>query len=185
MFFVTNILSGWFVHWWSGVLFAFKAKCFGDSSSQCQSLGLENLKWGSEPLHLFGELLQCDYFPICRLHTQQVLHLIVTRAHILPSYCGSFFVFECKISFLVFQSFFIVGCSVVSCDFGIFARWVSILLLSHFLWNWGAFLSLKACCLFPHCELTIISLIQGVQINHPFLIHRTAGAGPGTLPWIS
>ena len=108
MFFVTDILSGWFAHWWSGVLFAFKAKCFGDSSSQGQSLGLGNLKWSSEPLNLFRELLQCDYFPICRLPTQQVLDLIVTRSLILPSHCGSFLVFECKISFLVGSSLFLL-----------------------------------------------------------------------------
>ena len=42
---------------------------------------------------------------------------------LLLSYCGFFFVFGCRISFVVGSSiFFFDGCSPVSCDFGIFVR---------------------------------------------------------------
>ena len=45
---------------------------------------------------------------------------------LLPSHCGFFFVFGCRVSFLVGPVLFVVvvvdGCSAVSCDFGISVR---------------------------------------------------------------
>ena len=46
----------------------------------------------------------------------------ITIAALLPSCCG-FFVFGCRVSFLVGSSIFFVNrCSVVSCDFGVLVR---------------------------------------------------------------
>ena len=41
---------------------------------------------------------------------------------LVPSPCGFFFVFGCRVSFHSFQSVFVDGCSAVSCDFGVYVR---------------------------------------------------------------
>ena len=47
----------------------------------------------------------------------------IVIAPLLPSHCGFFFLFGCRVSFLVGSSVFLVdGCSAVSCDFGVFVR---------------------------------------------------------------
>ena len=46
----------------------------------------------------------------------------VTKESLQQPRCGFFFVFECKISFLVSSSLFSNSCSAVSCDFGVFVR---------------------------------------------------------------
>ena len=51
---------------------------------------------------------------------------IVTEP-LLSSHWGLLFVFGCKVSFFGrFQHFFVDGCSVVSCDFGVLVRSVEL-----------------------------------------------------------
>ena len=68
-----------------------------------------------------GELLWCNYFPVCGLPTRWVWDLILSW--LCPSYhlVASFFVFGCMVSFLSgFSVFFVSGLSAVSHDFGVF-----------------------------------------------------------------
>ena len=60
-----------------------------------------------------GELLWYN-FPVCGSPTQQVRDLILLQlCPLLPSHCGFFFLFGCRISFLVDSSGFVDGCSSV------------------------------------------------------------------------
>lgn len=83
----------------------FRAKCSGRSSSWCQTLMLGNLVWGSE-LSLLWEyvsdtvIFQFVGYPPSRCGIYSY-HQSAPLAH-----CGIFFVFGCKIVFLVVASLF-------------------------------------------------------------------------------
>lgn len=44
----------------------------------------------------------------------------IMKVLLLPSHCGFFFVFRCRISFSEVSPFFVDDCSAVGCDFGVF-----------------------------------------------------------------
>ena len=46
----------------------------------------------------------------------------IVKAPFLTFHCGFFFVFGCRISFLVVSIYFVNGCSAFSCDFGVFMK---------------------------------------------------------------
>ena len=59
----------------------------------------------------------------------------IAIAPLLPSHRDFFFVFGCRISFLVGSSLFVDGCSAVSCDFGVFVRggqMLTVLIFIHY-----------------------------------------------------
>ena len=72
-----------------------------------------------------GELLWYNYFPVCGLPTWQVRDLILSWLYpLLSSHC-TFFVFGCRVSFLVgSRMFLLLFCQYLfsSCDFGVFVR---------------------------------------------------------------
>lgn len=53
--------------------------------------------------------------------SHQIWELIIKQKRSLPSHCD-FFVFRCRISFLVGLSLFFVSCSSISCDAGVSVR---------------------------------------------------------------
>ena len=63
---------------------AFKAKCSGGSSSQCQTPRLGEPDVGFRTLTPVGEPLQYNYFPVCMSSTWHVWDLIVSQK--CPSY---------------------------------------------------------------------------------------------------
>ena len=106
-------------------LLAFKARFSGGSSSHCQTPRLGSLMWCWE-LSLLWENL-------CGIIIFQFLGCPPSRYGICfyhnctpppPSHCGFFFVFICRVSFLVGSSVFVFvnGCLAVSCEFGVFIR---------------------------------------------------------------
>ena len=83
-----------------------------------------------------GELLQYNYSPFCGLPNQVVWDLIISQVH--PSYQLShccFFLMSLDVEYLFgrFQSFLLMVCSAVSCDFGVLVRGgeLKVLLLHH------------------------------------------------------
>ena len=89
---------------------------------------------GLRILTLVGKLLQYNYSPVCGWTTQGVWDLIISR--VCPSYHHVGFllyVFGCRISFLVGSSLFLIGCSAISCNFGVLVRGgkLKVLLLHH------------------------------------------------------
>lgn len=62
---------------------------------------------------------------------QVVWELIVSQVHpLLPSRCASFFVFGCRISFLVGSSLFLINVCSVICDLGVLVRGGELKVLS-------------------------------------------------------
>ena len=123
-------------------LLAFNAKCSGTPPPVAR-LSLESPTWGSE-LTPMGEPLSYDYFAVCGLPIQWVQDLIMSRKCL--SYHLVVTSLDVKIFFFGrFQSFFVYGCSAVSCDFGVFVRrGPTQVLLCHLVQNRGLYI-----CSFP------------------------------------
>ena len=95
---------------------AFKARFSGVSSSHCQTPRLGSLTWVSELSATVGELLWCNYFPVCQSPTQWVWWLIFIMIDPLLV-AHSFFVFGCRVSF------FLVGLRFVYFQW-LFSSWL-------------------------------------------------------------
>ena len=87
-------------------LLAFKVKCSGGSSSWCQTLRMGSLTWGSELSLLWGNLCDIIIFQFVCHPPAGMGFDYITKAPLLLSLCGFFFVFGWKISFLVGSSLF-------------------------------------------------------------------------------
>ena len=101
---------------------AFKAKGSGGSSSQCQIPRLGSLMWDSKLSLLWGKLCDIIIFQFVGRLPSGYGVLLYRESAPLPSCCGFFFVFGCRISFFGrFQSFLsiVVQQSVV---IGVFVR---------------------------------------------------------------
>ena len=106
---------------------AFKAKCSKGSSFQCQTSQLRSLTWGSELSLLWEKLCNTIIFQFVGCPSRRYgICLFITYAPLLPSCCGFFFVFGCRISFFVGSSLFCQWFFRVSCDFGVFVRGVEL-----------------------------------------------------------
>lgn len=97
---------------------AFKVRCSRGSSSQCQTPGSLERDTGPRTLTPVGEPQRQNSVPVCRSHIPWVWDLIVLWKHpfyclivVLPLELGNFFG--------RFQSFFVCGCSAVSCHLGV------------------------------------------------------------------
>lgn len=85
--------------------------------------------WVGEPdvglraLTIVGKAMWYN-FPVSGSPTQHVWDLnYIVKASLLPSHCGFFFVFVCRIALLEsLSSFLIDSCSAVSCNVGVFLR---------------------------------------------------------------
>ena len=62
-----------------------------------------------------------NYFQVIYAHLMGMGFNYILKAPLLLSHCG-FFIFGCRLSFLVGLSLFVDGYSAVSCDFGVFMR---------------------------------------------------------------
>ena len=101
----------------------FKARFSGVSSSCCQTPRLGSLKWGSE-ISLQWENF-CSIIVFQFVGHPPVGHEIWFYCYCTPPTMSLwlFFVFGCRVSFLVCYSIFIVSdCSAVGCDFGVLVR---------------------------------------------------------------
>ena len=95
------------------------------SFSQCQTLRLGSLTWGSGLSHLWENLCDIIIFQFMGLPPLGMGFDYIEKAPLLPSHCSFFFVFGCKISFLVgTTSFLINSCLAVGSDFDVFMRGV-------------------------------------------------------------
>ena len=83
-----------------------KAKCSGGSSSQCQTPRLGSLKWGSELSLLWENLCDIIISSLWVAHLASMGFDYIVNVLLLPSCCDFFFVFGCRISFLVGSSLF-------------------------------------------------------------------------------
>ena len=95
--------------------------------SQSESLGApppvaRSCDWkawyGAQECHLFS-LIIFQFIVTCLVAMWFDFIMVVP---FLPSYCGLFFVFGCRVSFLVGSSIFLVNSWTVSCDFIVFVR---------------------------------------------------------------
>lgn len=126
---------------------AFKAKCSGSSPSQCLTPCLGSLIW-SLVLSLLWKNLCIELFSsLSVIHPVDMGFDYFVKVPLLLSSCY-FFVFMCRIPFLVVLSLFVHGCSAVSCDVAIFVgrgklevflpcHLVSQMRCLHAFWNWG------------------------------------------------
>lgn len=102
-------------------LLTFKAKCFGGPSSNATLLS-----WEPDGSPLLWEKL-CDIiFQLGHPPSMYGIWIILWKHPSLPSHCGFFFVFVCRIALLESLSLLIDSCSAVSCNVGVFLerRWV-------------------------------------------------------------
>ena len=87
---------------------AFKARFSGGSSSHCQTPRVASLTWGSELSLLWENFCGIIIFQFVACPPGCMGFDFVTIAPLLPSHCGFFFVFGCRITFLVGSSIFLL-----------------------------------------------------------------------------
>ena len=85
---------------------------------------LGSLMWGSELSLQWDNLWDRVIFSLWVTHPAGMGFDYIVKVPLLPSHCGSFFIFGCRISFMVGSRVFlsIVVQQLVSCDFGAFMR---------------------------------------------------------------
>lgn len=82
-------------------LMFFKARFSGGSSSCCQTLWLGRLRWGSELSLLWQNFYGITVFQFVGCPPRRYGILFYCDFSLLPSLCGFFFAFGCRIPFLV------------------------------------------------------------------------------------
>ena len=87
-------------------LLSFKAECSGGPSSRCQTPSLESLMWSSEFSLLWENLCNIIIFQFVGRPPGRYGIGLYHGDALLPCCCGFFFVFRCRISFLVGLSLF-------------------------------------------------------------------------------
>ena len=87
---VSVSITLWLSH--TQTLLAFKARCSGDMSSQCRTLGLGILMWDLNPLFLGENLHNCDYPPLWGHLPGGYESCVYCVCLSFLSHCNSFFI---------------------------------------------------------------------------------------------